>query len=488
MAKKIEFQDFLITAKNIWGDRFSYQQPNNFDYKKGKIQIFCPVEGHGWFSRIPVNHITHNKHRRPSGCPSCFIEKDSKEKMKPFSQFLEDARKVHGKKYSYVRVSYSGAKKNMEITCPKHGSFFQTPDSHINGEAGCADCSNEETSKKNRELGLKNTKIKLSSIGGAKVKLVDETYVEQRKEANFVCRDHGEFTRTVILALNSVYPCKECAEGKANNLILGREEIREKIIAKEGNFKILDIIGEGKNAKVIVECCDCDRGQYTTSLDNVYQFEVLCGNCRRISSEPHRKAMQRQKHKDTLPKRSEEWLKRFYEKWGDRYDYSELNFKSAKEPIKVICNKPNHPPWYPTAHAHLTKGCKECANEELQGRYTFKYFQLFPEEQKIQGYLYYLQLEYLNQIFYKVGITKNNVKTRHSMLNSVKGLNWKILDWKKTNLFAAFKAEQEIQKNHGDTCRLNILLDDEDIRRIRLGPTECFSKELSVALRTKYFV
>lgn len=487
MRKKIEYDEFISRAKKIWGDRFIYKEPKKFNFRKDNIEIFCPVEGHGWFSKLPSNHITDNKHRNPSGCPNCFLEADRKAKMKPFSDFLIDARKVHGDKYEYVEETYDGAKQNLKIICPKHGHFLQSPDGHINNKSGCDKCADDETSIRNKAIGLKNAQKKLAEITSNKVQIIDESYVEQREEADFVCEDHGEFRRIVILALTSVYPCKECGEGKANTNSLSKDEIRHKILAKKGNFEILEILDEGRDADVRVVCLDCDRGEYITSVGNSYNSEILCGNCRRIASEPYRKEMARKSYSDTLQERTEEWLQRFYKKWGDRYDYSEVGFEGANKHIKVICNKPHHPPWFPAAHMHLTQGCPACANEEKQGKYTEKYFDRFPDKKNKYGQLYYLKLEYQNITFFKVGITINNIKTRHHMLNSIDKLNWSVIGIKETTIYNAFLAEQEIQKFHGDKYRQEIPIDKELVRKVRLGPSECFFRELPRSMAIKYF-
>lgn len=488
MPNKIEYDEFILRAKKIWGDRFIYKEPKKFNYKDNRIEIFCPIEGHGWFDRLPVNHVTDNKHRNPAGCPDCFYDADKKAKMKPFLKFLEDAREVHGDKYEYVEESYDGAKHSMQIICSRHGQFPQSPDSHVNKKSGCDKCADEEASIRNKTRGLQNAQKKLKEITSNNVQIIEESYVEQREEADFVCKNHGEFRRIVILALTSIYPCKECGEGKANTNSLSTEEIRQKIMTKKGNFEILDIIGEGKKADVKINCFDCDRGEYTTNLDNVYSFDVLCGNCRRLASEPYRKEMARKVHSDTLQERTEECLRKFYQKWGDRYDYSELNFKSTGEAIKVICKKPNHPPWFPTAHAHLAQGCKVCANEELQGKYTKKYFDKFPHQKNEDGQLYYLKLEYNGIKFFKVGITRNDVKTRHPMLNSIDELKWEVVGIKDTTLYNAFLIEQEIQKIHGDKHRREIPIEKELVRKVRLGPTECFFQKLPQSIINKYFL
>ena len=485
MAKKIQYDEFLAKAKKVWGDKFIYPTPDNFDYRKGTIEIICP--SHGPFRRVPTNHVASNKHRKPAGCPECFREADRKAKMKPFSTFVEDARKIHGKKYDYIESTYDGAKQNMEIICTKHGIFLQTPDGHINGKAGCVFCANEATTIRNVTLGLKNAQKKLKEITSGKVKIVEDSYEAQREEAQFVCKEHGEFSRIVILALTSVFPCKECGEGKADTNILTKQQIYQKISAMKGNFKIIEIFGEGKDADIKVECFDCDRGEYTTSVNNSYRYDVLCGNCRRIASEPFRKAMVKKSIDESLEIRKEYYLKRFYENWGDKYDYTEVDFQSGSKPIKVICREPNHPPWYTKPDAHLKKGCRFCANEQLGGKYSSKFFELFPEERASEGKLYYLKIRYNDTVFYKVGITKNDVHIRHAMLNSIDGLEWKIVREKTTSLFTAFTAEQGIQREHGDNFRRELPLGKELVRKCRIGPSECFFERMPHATFTKYF-
>lgn len=39
---------------------------------------------------------------------------------------------------------------------------------------------------------------------------------------------------------------------------------------------------------------------------------------------------------------------------GDKYDYSEVEYKSSKEKVKIIC--PKHGPFWQTPASHLRKG------------------------------------------------------------------------------------------------------------------------------------
>ena len=63
-------------------------------------------------------------------------------------EFIEKAIKIHGAKYDYALVNYTGVKNKIEIICPEHGSFWQRPDIHL-ARKGCPDCggSNKHTNE-----------------------------------------------------------------------------------------------------------------------------------------------------------------------------------------------------------------------------------------------------------------------------------------------------------------------------------------------------
>lgn len=104
------------------------------DYKGDdkNIKIICPK--HGEFEQIASSHL--QKH----GCKKCKGEKSRERLLKTTEKFVSDARKVHGKFYDYSNVNYFGSDNQIEITCPYHGVFKQTPHDHLCG-CGCTDCS-----------------------------------------------------------------------------------------------------------------------------------------------------------------------------------------------------------------------------------------------------------------------------------------------------------------------------------------------------------
>ena len=95
------------------------------------IDIICPE--HGIFSQTVISHLSGN------GCPKCGKESISKLKRLPQNEIIEQFKMVHSNKYDYSQVQYLNSMEKVQIICPDHGSFFQKPNDHKNGQ-GCPSC------------------------------------------------------------------------------------------------------------------------------------------------------------------------------------------------------------------------------------------------------------------------------------------------------------------------------------------------------------
>ena len=98
---------------------------------KNKVNIICPV--HGIFPQTPTKHIY-----RLNGCPDC-----SNYKRLGLSGFIQKAKEIHGNKYDYSLVEYVHSMTKVNIGCPIHGSFPQTPNSHLSDGCGCPRCTSQ---------------------------------------------------------------------------------------------------------------------------------------------------------------------------------------------------------------------------------------------------------------------------------------------------------------------------------------------------------
>ena len=149
-------------------------------------------------------------------------------------EFIEKAKEVHGDKYDYSKVEYTGSKNKATITCPIHGEFKQTPSNHLNN-FGCFECG--KTATKNSELS--NTKQfieKAKSIHGDKYDYSKVEYKNAHTKVTITCPIHGEFEQ---MATNHLigYGCFECGKkNRTKNQILNKNDFIEKTKEVHGDW------------------------------------------------------------------------------------------------------------------------------------------------------------------------------------------------------------------------------------------------------------
>lgn len=70
------------------------------------------------------------------------------------SDFIKKAATIHGDRWDYSRCDYRGSKTPVEIVCPNHGGFWQTPSNHLSDKNGCPKCFVSRGEEKIRDLLL----------------------------------------------------------------------------------------------------------------------------------------------------------------------------------------------------------------------------------------------------------------------------------------------------------------------------------------------
>lgn len=167
---------------------------NDFDlskveYKGNKelVTIICPK--HGEFQVTP-NHLLS---RTPYACPKCALENRGIGRRKPFSQFLEEARAIHGGKYLYDESTYRTTHDKMRMICQECGTeFWQSPKSHIGKEHnGCPTCARKLVGLKCRKPYDKFLE-EAHAIHGDKY-IYHEDYVNAGTKIRITCKKHGDF-------------------------------------------------------------------------------------------------------------------------------------------------------------------------------------------------------------------------------------------------------------------------------------------------------
>lgn len=129
--RRISNKEFIKRARSVHGRKYDYSKAVYLGRNR-KLEIICPRHGSFWMK--PSNHINSKQ-----GCPECGRERISELKSYSNADIIERFQMVHQDHYDYSRVKYTGIFNKVEIVCPKHGSFWQKPNDHINGH-GCPKC------------------------------------------------------------------------------------------------------------------------------------------------------------------------------------------------------------------------------------------------------------------------------------------------------------------------------------------------------------
>lgn len=133
MNRRKTTEEFIQEAKQIHGDKYDYSKVNYINAYT-KVCIICSKHGEFW--QCPHNHLSG------AGCLKCAKDLQKQKFTIPKEIFIERANKVHKNKYDYSIINYINVKTHIDIICPIHGIFKQTPQHHLSGN-GCPKCAHE---------------------------------------------------------------------------------------------------------------------------------------------------------------------------------------------------------------------------------------------------------------------------------------------------------------------------------------------------------
>lgn len=128
-------EDFIQRTIELHNNFYDYTK-SHFVRMGTPLIITCPI--HGDFKLAPSKHLGSRK----SGCPQCLKEQGILKSRSNTKDFIGNASIVHNNFYDYSKVVYKLSQEKVEIICPKHGSFFQTPSKHLSGR-GCPHCKKD---------------------------------------------------------------------------------------------------------------------------------------------------------------------------------------------------------------------------------------------------------------------------------------------------------------------------------------------------------
>lgn len=256
--------------------------------------------------------------------------------------FIDKARKKHGDdRFDYSKVIYKTCKEKVIIICniDGHGEFETTPDSHLHTQGACPKCRYITIASKTKKAPGDFIAQAIERHG----ELYDYSEVVYKNHTTKVkirCKKHGLFEQKAGNHLRGD-GCIKCA----GIYTPSTEEWIEKAIKMHGTkFDYSKVEYINAYTEIIIGCKTCDKDFKQTPTSHLYS-EIGCDWCRK-------------KHVYTTNEFIEE-VKKIH---GDRFDYSKVEYKSATEPIIIICRVHGEFLQTPSDHKNQGSGCKKCSN------------------------------------------------------------------------------------------------------------------------------
>ena len=324
---------FINKARKVHGNKYGYEQVKYIN-SQIKVKILCKV--HGIFEQAPASHLYR------SSCPKC-AGKNSVDT----SSFTEEARKVHGNRYGYGKVEYTGCGVKVTILCETHGEFQQKPSSHLNG-SGCPTCGKQSTGD-SRRLTRESFIQKSRKVHGGIYGYDKVCYINNSTRVAITCKAHGEFQQIPANHLRG--------EGC---LLCGRESTVDKLRTSQSDFVQKAQTVHGKkysyskvryvrsHEKIIIVCPV--HGQFEqTPADHLTGRG--CIKCRHQATG------------DRCRSTCEDFVTKAKKAHRSYYDYSKVHYINNSTRITIIC--PKHGDFAQQPQNHLNgSGCPSCSESK----------------------------------------------------------------------------------------------------------------------------
>lgn len=259
--------------------------------------------------------------------------------------FIEKAINKHGDFYDYSRVEYKTAKVKVEIGCPKHGYFFQTPDAHTSQGSGCHKCGQDAIQQKKTYTQEEYIKLATEKHNGI-YDYSETVYNGVQNKIDIICKVHGKFTQTGAnhLASNG---CPKCAH-----------DYRVSCVQKDQNHFLT------KSKEAHREFYDYSKAVYVSAREKVTIICPTHGDFEQLPSSHYQghgcEKCGREQTIESLRDSQEDFIKKAIDTHGDTFNYDNVQYVDAITKVKINCKK--HGIFEQQPYNHLQgKGCSKCS-------------------------------------------------------------------------------------------------------------------------------
>lgn len=248
--------------------------------------------------------------------------------------FVNKANKIHNNKYCYDKMKYINQHTKIEIICPLHGSFFQIPNGHLNGN-GCPECK-----KVSLRMTLDEFLERAIKIHGDLYDYNNVVYTTSYEKVKIICKKHGMFFQTPNSHIIGKNGCLKCANDIQTRSL--EEFIKEAIQIHGDRYNYNNVIYVNSYTPIEIICNI--HGTF-----NQLPSSHIRGNGCKLCNTDQRKS------------NTSDFLKKAIDIHFDTYDYSLVEYFKSNIKIKIICSK--HGVFEQTPNNHLNgKGCPFCSS------------------------------------------------------------------------------------------------------------------------------
>lgn len=269
-----------------------------------------------------------------------------------FELFIKRSKEKHNNFYSYEKtVEPKSVKDKIIVTCPIHGDFETTFDTHVNKGCGCPKCSGvhspsaEEFIEKVKKIHEgKNYDFSKTVYKNAKTKVIVTCH-----EKDIFGSEHGDFEIRPDHLRHGV-GCPKCA-----HRYLTTEEVIEmakNVHGEKYDYSLVEYHNDNSERLPII-CHECDEnGNEHGIFAPVWSSHLMGVGCPKCNG-----GVKFGKEKFI------EDAKRIH---GNKYNYDKFIYVNAKTGGIITCPRHGDFVQSPYLHTKMKRGCPKCKSSRLE--------------------------------------------------------------------------------------------------------------------------
>jgi hypothetical protein len=293
-------------------------------------------------------------------------------KKKTTEEFVLDAKKVHGQKYDYSKVDYTGTRNKVKIICREHGSFTQLPLNHLKG-AGCPNCAQLARAATQRY----STKEFIESVQkkhGLKYDYSEVDYVNSQTKVKIICKVHGSFL-TKANSHSNGQGCPKCGRisARENNILDYPKFLVRAEKIHNNRYEYVESSYKKYTSKMKIYCSE--HGFFEQTPHAHISMKSGCPQCGIINT-----ALSNRKGWDNV-------LEMFNSVHGKEYEYDSESYSDVTHNMKIKCSKHGWFSQKPYTH-YGGSGCNKCAVEKVHEKQKINFDEFVRRALSVHGSKY----------------------------------------------------------------------------------------------------